>query len=319
MFLVIAHMPELAGDILTKRNRPLSVGVGDSPLVTAHGLWLNGFMVSFSERYSYKPARSRLHQLEEMDDRLRNAIWNFLLERFLVKESVHGVYELVRSVWTEVVGGRSDELPSKDDAFLTLVSSSPAIDFFRTWYLKASWNEVYDVLEHLLRKHQVKKNTSDANALLSREGSAYRFVGNVIAPITADEELGVVEEVAQLSDPFHGASQHITQAVTLLSDRSMPDYRNAIKESISAVESAVQAAAGDPKVDIEKGLQKLGLHHQLKQAWNNMYNWTSDEDGVRHGIKGAPQVGISEARYMVVACSAFVNYLVVKSSEGNSQ
>ena len=30
-------------------------------------------------------------------------------------------------------------------------------------------------------------------------------------------------------------------------------------------------------------------------------------------------MGISEARYMVVACSAFVNYLVVKSSEGNSQ
>ena len=93
---------------------------------------------------------------------------------------------------------------------------------------------------------------------------------------------------AQLSDPFHGASQHITQAVALLSDRSMSDFRNAIKESISAVESAVQAAAGDPKVDIEKGLQKLGLHHQLKQAWSNMYNWTSDEDGVRHGIKGAP-------------------------------
>ena len=50
-----------------------------------------------------------------------------------------------------------------------------------------------------------------------------------------------------------------------------------------------------------------------------MYNWTSDEDGVRHGIKEAPQVGLPEARYMVVACSAFVNYLVANSSEGNSQ
>ena len=278
-------------------------------------------MVSFSERYGYKPARSRLHQLEEMDDLLRNAIWNFLLERFFVKEGGYGVYELVRSVWIEVVGGRSDELPRKDeDALLTLISSpSPAVDFLRKWYLNASWHEVYDVLEHLLCKHQVKRNTRDANAMLSREGSAYRFVGNVIAPITAEEEIAAVEEAAQLSDPFHGASQNITQAVTLLSDRSTPDFRNAIKESISAVESAVQVAAGDPKVDIKKGLQKLGLHHQLKQAWSNMYNWTSDEDGVRHGIKGAPQVGISEARYMVVACSAFVNYLVVKSIEGNSQ
>ena len=171
-----------------------------------------------------RPCRSRLHQLEEMDDRLRNAIWNFLLERFFVKENVYGVYELVRSVWTEVVGGRSDELPGNDDALLALVSPSPVVEFFRKWYLKASWNEVYDVLEHLLRKHQVKKNTSDANAMLSQEGSAYRFIGNVIAPITA-EELAAIEDVAQLSDPFHGASQHITQAVTLLSDRSMPDFR----------------------------------------------------------------------------------------------
>ena len=50
-----------------------------------------------------------------------------------------------------------------------------------------------------------------------------------------------------------------------------------------------------------------------------MYNWTSDEDGVRHAIKGAPQVGLSEASYMVVACSAFVNYLVVKSAMGNGR
>ena len=195
--------------------------------------------------------------MEDMDDRLRNAIWNFLLESFFVKEN--DVYALVRSVWTEVVDGRSDELPGNNDALLRLVSPSFAADFLLKWYLTANWNEVYDVLEYLLRKHQVKKKTNDANAMLSREGSAYRFVGNVIAPITAEEELAAVEEVAQLTDPFHGTSQHITQAVTLLSDRSEPDFRNAIKESISAVESAVRVAAGDPKVDIEKGLQKHDL------------------------------------------------------------
>ena len=318
LLVVIAHMLGRAGDTLTERNRLLSVGVGDSPLVTAHGFWLNSSMVSFSERHGYKPTRSRLHQLEEMDPRLRNAIWNFLLERYFVKKYVNQVYAMVKSVWTEVVGRRSDEVPSNDDSTFTY-SPLPPIDFLRVWYLRASWNEVYDVLEHLLRKRRVKEDTSDANAMLSREGSAYRFVGDVIVPITDSEELAVVEAVAQLSGPFHGASQHITQAVTLLSDRDNPDFRNAIKESISAVESAVQVAVGDPKVDINKGLQNLEGHPQLKQAWNNMYNWTSDEDGVRHGIKGEPQVGLPEARYMVVVSSAFVNYLVVKSSEINGQ
>ena len=274
-------------------------------------------MVNFSERHGYRPDRSRLHQLEEVDDRLRNAIWNFLLERFFLIESKSEIYELVRSVWSEVVGGRSDALPSKDGLWGE-VTSEPAVDLLRKWYLIASWYEVYDVLDYVLRKDPVEQNTSDVNAMLSREGSAYRFAGNGIVPITSEEELAAIESAAQLPDPFHGASQHIAQAVALLSNRTAPDFRNAIKESISAVESAVRVAVGDERVDIDKGLEKLALHNQLGQAWKNMFNWTSDEDGVRHGTKGTPQVGLSEARYMVVTCSAFVNYLAVKSTEGNA-
>ena len=50
-----------------------------------------------------------------------------------------------------------------------------------------------------------------------------------------------------------------------------------------------------------------------------MYNWTSDEGGVRHGKEEISQVGLPEARYMVVACSAFVNYLVSKDSESDTR
>ena len=267
-------------------------------------------MISFSERLGYKPDRSSLYQSEGMDKRLRNAIWNFLTEHYFKAANLEG---LLISVWTEVVGGRSDELQDK------FILSEMAISHFRSWYLQASWNEVYDVLEHLLRKRRFEKDVSHANAMLSREGSAYRFVGDVIVPITDDEELEEIKAVTQLSGPFSGASQHIKQAITLLSDRDKPDVRNAIKESISAVESALQVASGNQKADIKKGLQKLEVHHQLKQAWKNMYNWTSDEDGVRHGMKEAPQLGLPEARYMIVACSAFVNYLVTKSGGADSR
>ena len=174
-------------------------------------------------------------------------------------------------------------------------------------------------MEHVLNIVKDEEHYRDANEILSKEGSAYRFVGDVIAPISNEMELAVVESTTKLSHPFLGAAQHIAQVVTLLSDRNNPDFRNSIKESISAVESAVRVATGRPKIDIEKGLKKLRVHNQLEQAWKNMYNWTSDEDGVRHGIKEAPKVGMAEARYMVVACSAFVNYLAVKSTEENIQ
>jgi len=278
-------------------------------------------MISFSERHGYKPIRSQLHQFEEMDDRLRNAIWNFLLKTYFSGSADMYVEVLVTSIWTEVVGGRSDEVPRDDSSHSIISPDSPrsAIEFIRTWYSEASWNEVYDVLEHLLRFVNGKSHYPAANVMLSKEGAAYRFVGGTLVPITNQEEIAVVESVAKFSDQFLGASQHIAQAVTLLSHRNTPDYRNAIKESISAVETAVGVATGNPTIGIEKGLKKLGLHNQLEQAWINMYNWTSDEDGVRHGMKGEQKVDMAEARYMVVASSAFVNYLVAKTAEGDSE
>ena len=263
-------------------------------------------MASFSERHGYQPDRSRLHQVGQMDGRLRNAIWNFLSEHYLGSGDALRPNAMLLTLWTKVAGKPADELeilPMKR---------------FRPWYFKASWNEVYDVLECCLQWGQQEQNITAANAILAREGSGYRFVAGVIMPIVNDEELAEVEAVVEHVGPFDAASEHIKQAVRLFRDRDNPDYRNAIKESISAVESAVRVASEDPKADIEKGLQKLAVHSQLKQAWSNLYNWTSDESGVRHAMKGTPQVGLGEARYMIVAslaffaliCSAFINYLV---------
>ena len=266
-------------------------------------------MTTFSELYGYKPDRSRLHQFEEMDDRLKNAIWNFLSPRYFAYEydamSRRSAETAMKEAWTAVIGGRVDDLSS----------DYHAKDQIRTWYFGAAWHEIYDLLQHLVRVSIYKRrDADDANDILSREGSAYRFIGGVIAPITNDEELGEIEGVLHHTSPFDVASQHMKQALTLLSNRDNPDARNAIKEAISAVESAVKVASGDPKADIEKGLKKLGLHSQLEQAWKNMYNWTSNEGGLRHGNAEMSQVGLAEARYMVVACSAFVNYLVAKDA-----
>ena len=79
------HGERVAGVLAWALGARVRVGVvADSILVPADGLWLNSFMVNFSERHGYRPDRSRLHQLEEVDVRLRNAIWNFLMERFFL-------------------------------------------------------------------------------------------------------------------------------------------------------------------------------------------------------------------------------------------
>ena len=189
-----------------------------------------------------------------------------------------------------------------------------AVQDLRRWYFDAVWYEVYDVLEYSLQQRGDEARIKRANELLRDEGSGYRFVGEFIAPITNDAEVDFVNEAMRHSGPFRSASEHITQAISHLGSRTNPDYRNAIKEAISAVESAGQAATNSQSERFEKAVLQLGLHPQLSQAMLNLFRWASDERGVRHGMHAEPRVGFPEARMTVVVCSSLVNFLVNISS-----
>ena len=57
------------------------------------------------------------------------------------------------------------------------------------------------------------------------------------------------------------------------------------------------------------------MHPALKAGFSKLYGYTSDESGVRHPILKDANVGFAEAKYMLVTCSAFVNFLVDKGRE----
>ena len=89
------------------------------------------------------------------------------------------------------------------------------------------------------------------------------------------------------------------------------DYENSIKESITSVEAMCQIINGS-KETLGKALNnlKIQIHPALKTAYSSIYGYTSDENGTRHanGI-GEKNATFSEAKYMLVSCSAFINYL----------
>src|SRR5699024_6978603 len=105
-------------------------------------------------------------------------------------------------------------------------------------------------------------------------------------------------------------------SLRMLSDKKDPDYRNSIKESISAVESYCSIMVREPKATLGKALAKIevknDIHPSLKEAFNKLYGYTSDEEGIRHKLLDAPNVKQEDAVFMLVACSAFINYLKQK-------
>ena len=62
-------------------------------------------------------------------------------------------------------------------------------------------------------------------------------------------------------------------------------------------------------------LERAGsLHPSFKVAISKLYGYTSDEGGIRHCIiEEDSNVGFAEAKFMLVACSAFVNMLIDSS------
>src|SRR5258708_6357354 len=110
---------------------------------------------------------------------------------------------------------------------------------------------------------------------------------------------------------------HIEQAVKLLSDRKQPDYRNSMKESISAVEALCKIICQNDKTTLGPALdavtKKLGLHTSLQQGFKAIYGYTSDTHGIRHGLKDDALPEAEDAAFMLVSCSGFVNYLIEKA------
>jgi HPt (histidine-containing phosphotransfer) domain-containing protein len=59
----------------------------------------------------------------------------------------------------------------------------------------------------------------------------------------------------------------------------------------------------------------LGIHHALKKGFSLIYGYTSDEGGIRHAMIGENKCDFDDAKYMLVSCSAFLNYLAGKASK----
>ena len=115
-----------------------------------------------------------------------------------------------------------------------------------------------------------------------------------------------------------GPRTNLATALELLGKRPTPDYRNACKEAISAVESAAKLISGDRaskgiKEPLQKLAEKVPIHGALLAGFEKLYGYTSDDSGIRHGLLDESTVGLAEAQYMIVACSAFVHYLISKA------
>ena len=269
-------------------------------------------MKTFSQRKGFKPV-SELIQIEGMSEELRNSLWNVLdsmiwsTDGYVWKQ--YGTPEIEpfsRALWFHFFKKPVDSRPRHNSDILSQI---------RSYYFECPWYEVYDFIEFVIRYYDKSKLIEFINLMLERELSGYRIVSGHIVNITDKQEVEMLEEVLR-DTKFEGVTAHLERALELVSDRKNPDYRNSIKESISAVESIARIITGNPKATLGEALRILErdgkLHPALKEGFSRLYGYTSDEGGIRHAMLEEPNIDVNDAKFFLLSCTSFVNYLKSK-------
>jgi AbiJ N-terminal domain 4 len=268
--------------------------------------------MKFSERAGLQPIKLDV-QLNSMSPELRNRLWNVLHDRiwssatyYAMSHHTNGPLQtLCLRLWNDHFEKPIDEIPKV---------SQQAIGEIRAFFFGCQWFEVYDFVEFI--SHGMGDDfTKASNRVMSEELSAYRFVAGKIAEITNERDVAAIEaSIAQTASPFPTAALHLKAAVGLLARKPNPDYRNTIKESISAVEALCNTVTSDTHGTLGQALKVLDfpVHPALRLAFEKLYGYTSDADGIRHALMEEENLRQEDALFMLVACSAFVSYLVSK-------
>ena len=207
------------------------------------------------------------------------------------------------------------EFPSNN-----IIKKSNADKLYKYVVQAGMWFRLYDFIEKYLKikeQEAAKEITIEFNKILEEEVAPYRILDEIVVPIINEGELASIEQA--IHTEYDSVSMHLKKALELFSDRQNPDYENSVKESISAVEAMCNIIVKNDGANATLGnsikkLKECGvvIHPAMENAFKQLYGYASDSGGIRHGAMEFVNVPSEDAKFMLITCSAFINYLMEK-------
>lgn len=297
----------------------------------------------FSDRNGIDPLNTTM-QLTDFDEITRIKLINFLYESLNIIKSCDIKMKWNSNFMAELYHYLASEVFVVETSLYDFVGSfcdkayREIDDYIHHVILNESYDQVLTLLEAIFNwtstnskeynfstqtyetsgeySQHIYDEKKEINRLFQQEYVGYRFIGDTIVPISDEMEVQAIQESSIIE--FEGVRAHIQKAVTFLSDREKPDYANCVKESISAVESICQIISKNEKATLGQAIKDLeskgvSLHPALKNAVSSLYGYSSDEKGIRHANgMFENDVTFEKAKFMLVSCCAFVNYLIAE-------
>jgi hypothetical protein len=275
---------------------------------------------SFSQAYGYEDLPQVL-KLGQLPESVRNRLWS-MIYRYLdaiIGAGYEGVYFRRESPFYDVLRDvYLDHFNTPYDQFPTPQSVRTSIKLF---VIQAPFNKVFDVLLTIIRHPKCPEALrGDIGRAINSSHIAYTFVDappTIMPRVSQAEAEAVSRAINDLSaDAYAGARSHLLKAGQFIVDGK---FNDSVRESIHAVESVARTL--DDKASTSLGpaldsLHKSGvkIHPALKAAFEKIYGYTNDADGIRHAhLNETNSVDEQDALFMFGACASFTSYLIGKS------
>lgn len=271
-------------------------------------------MALFSERYGYtKPSDVIITKRVTLE--IQNAICSCYDN---LRMRISDMYILMEKVvWTNFLNERSAYFQNTFSVVTDYIEKADTEWYSKLDLIEFSISTLYEYNSRSQRygndyTNEINSFINNLNNEFKRLNFAYRIINNQIAEITSEEEIATIEEA--LNTNKDNIRTHLNKALEFYAQKPIGEYRNSIKESISAVEAISRDITGDNVLNFKKMEEKgLIIPSVLRQAFEKLYGYTNDKTtGIRHALmdnEGTYVPQAEEALFMLVSCSAFINYL----------
>ena len=244
--------------------------------------------LTFSQAQGYETLPRPL-ALEELSYDARRELWDLLYA------SIRHAYrsDYLDDEWLNIARTlHRDFLKIPIDQFDPYVSSFS--DQYRSGILEnLRFNEVFDLLQIVMRHDDCPVEfVRGVQAIFERWQLAYLVDTNgppTILPMSTRREGEAISEAIRTfqSAGLAGPETHLRRSAEFINQGNWSD---SIRESIHAVESIARILSPDAAKTLAPALRALEkrhpIHGALREGFNKLYGYTSDEQGIRHPLNG---------------------------------
>ena len=281
--------------------------------------------LTFSQREGKTPLPGVM-KLGHAPEKFRQLAWFYIDRDIKSQESFfdekfygddfdnHGIGLIFWSYQFQIQLKPHDEIPA----------ARPPADrrFSREILLEGEYHDVLTFVEYILRHSYCSKKLYGSLIKAFEKSPIAYFVEKIngqptlIPRINKESGEATRKSIQVVQDNgMDSAATHLREAAGHI---NAEQYADSIADSIHAVESVARTICPESKTlgPALKSLEKAQIlkHPALKQAFEKLYAYTSDEQGIRHALieKDAADVGLEEAIFMFGACASFAAYLTQK-------